>query len=50
MPRGIGRFDRRTGLKNTENTDVFPAIKDPIKDDEAVTGEFPVPAAPRTPR
>jgi apolipoprotein N-acyltransferase len=44
MPRGFGRFDRRIRpSKSTENTDVFPAIKDPIKDD-AVTGEIPVPA------
>jgi apolipoprotein N-acyltransferase len=39
MPRGIGRFDRR--VRPTENTDVFPAITDPINDDEAVTGEIP---------
>jgi apolipoprotein N-acyltransferase len=46
MPRGIRRFDLRIRpLKSTENTDVFPAIKDQIKDDEAVTGEIPVPAA-----
>jgi apolipoprotein N-acyltransferase len=43
MPRGIRR------IRPAENTDVFPAIKDPIKDDEAVTGEIPVPAAPAEP-
>jgi apolipoprotein N-acyltransferase len=46
MPRGIRRFEGRIRpVKNTEKTDVFPAIEDPIKDDEAVTGELPVPAA-----
>ncbi len=44
MPRGPGRFDRRIRpLKSTENTDIIPAITDPI--DEAVTGEIPVPDA-----
>jgi apolipoprotein N-acyltransferase len=42
MARGIRRFDRRP-VKSTENTDVIPAIKDPVKDDEIVTGEIPVP-------
>jgi apolipoprotein N-acyltransferase len=50
MPRGIRRFEGRLRpVKNTEKTDVFPVIKDPIKDDEAVTGEIPVPAAPAEP-
>src|SRR6185437_77099 len=44
MPRGSGRFDRGIRpLKSTENTDIIPAITDPIDDDEAVTGEIPVP-------
>src|SRR6185437_10015284 len=44
MPRGPGRFDRGIRpLKSTENTDIIPAITDPIDDDEAVTGEIPVP-------
>jgi apolipoprotein N-acyltransferase len=42
MPRGIGRFDRRP-VKSTERTDVFPAIKDPVKNGDAITGEIPVP-------
>ncbi len=46
MPRGIRRFDRRIRpSKSAENTDVFPAIKHPVKDDDAVTGEIPVSAA-----
>jgi apolipoprotein N-acyltransferase len=50
MPRGIRRFDPRIRpVKSAENTDVFPVIKDPIKDDEAVTGEIPVPAASANP-
>lgn len=39
MPRGIWRI---RPAKNTETTDVFPAITDPVKDDLAVTGESPV--------
>ena len=43
MPRGIRRFDRRIRpTKITENTDVFPAIKDPIDDEDAVTGAVDV--------
>lgn len=40
MPRGIGRI---RPAKNTETTDVFPAIHDPVDDDddESVTGEIP---------
>ena len=46
MPKGIRRFDRRIRpTKSTENTDVFPAIKDPIDDKDAVTGVIPVPDA-----
>ncbi len=46
MPRGIRRFDRRIRpTKSTENTDVFPAIKDPIDDEDAVTGAIKVPEA-----
>ena len=43
MPRGGRRFERR--IRPAENTDILPAITDPIKDDEPVTGEIPVPAA-----
>ena len=32
-------------MKSAEKTDIIPAITDPINDDEAVTGEIPVPDA-----
>ncbi|WIM89121.1 apolipoprotein N-acyltransferase [Candidatus Mycobacterium wuenschmannii] len=41
MPRGLRRSDRR--IRPAENTDIIPPITDPIKDDEAVTGEIPAP-------
>src|SRR4051794_28183820 len=39
MPRGSGRFERLRPVKRTENTDVFPTIKDVVEDDQADTGE-----------
>ena len=41
MPRGIGRFDRR---HSRQSKPTYPGDQGPIKDDEAVTGEIPVPA------
>ncbi len=46
MPRGIRRFDRRSRpARNTETTDVFPAITDPVTGEAPAAGEVPAPDA-----
>src|ERR1700760_168590 len=40
MPRAGRRFERR--IRPTERTDIIPAVTDPLRGDEAATGEIPV--------